>query len=513
MSDPTDPAGDPTRHLRRAAKTLRRAFADADPEARSLARARVHAVLPDVQDLRHADALHVIARETGYDSWPRAKHAVETAALDRAERSARLAAALHHGRAGEIDRLLSDTPDLGRDTLALACATFDVAEVRRRLSADPAAATRQQDNPRPIAALAFSRYHQCGGAEADMLAVADALLAAGADVNDALPDPQGHARLSVLYGAIGHGDNMALAEWLLDHGANPNDNESLYHATELGHRGGLRLLLAHGATPEGTNALLRALDFDDAAAVSLLLAARSMPDSGEPPLLASALHHAARRMCSPESVRLLLDHGADPSARAFGHTAYALARIHGNGPVARLIAGAGGDTSLTRTEAQLARAADDQVGARDWIDMEKLTPEARRLLCRLASRPGTLPHVRQLVDMGFDPNVTDEAGLPPLHLAGWEGLADTFAYLLERRPDLSHVNGFGGTVFGTILHGSENCPARPTRDHIACMAHLLHHGAALPPKALSAAHDPAMAAFLADWATRHPGQVVDPPPA
>lgn len=505
----TDPLRDPTRPLRRAAKALRRAFAENDPDAR----ARVHAVLPGTDSLRHADALHVIARETGHDSWPRLKFATEAQALDRADRSARLAAALHHGRGWAIDALLSETPDLGRDSLALACATYDVAEVRRRLAADPAAATRTENDRRPIGALAFSRYHQCGGAEADMLAVADALLAAGADVNDTIPDDYGPARLPVLYGAIGHGNNMGLAEWLLDHGADPNDGESLYHATELGHRGGLRLLLAHGARPEGTNALLRALDFDDARAVALLLDAKSVPETGEPPLLAQALHHAARRMCSAATVRLLLDHGADPSATAFGHTAYALARIHGNRPVADLIAAAGGPTDLTGPEAQLARAADGEVGARDWIDMEKLTPETRRLLCRLASRPGSLPHIRRLVEMGFDPNVADEINLPPLQLAGWEGLADTFACLLAQKPDLSHVNGFGGTVIETILHGAEHCPARAERDHIACMAHLLHHGAALPRRLLAWDNDPAMAAFLSDWAERHPGQVVDPPPA
>ncbi|WP_428927676.1 ankyrin repeat domain-containing protein [Marinibacterium sp. SX1] len=545
-----DQSTDSTQHLRREAKALRQAFDRGD----AAAVARVQAVLPGAEALRHADALHVIAREAGHDSWPKLKFANEAAALVRAEKSARLAAALFHGRAWAIEALLADTPDLGRDSLALACATYDLAEVRRRLAADPAAATRAEDGRRPIAVLAFSRYHQCGGAEADMLAVADALLAAGADVNDSMPDEHGHGPLPVLYGAIGHGNNMALGEWLLDHGADPNDNESLYHATELGHRGGLRLLLAHGARPEGTNALLRALDFDDAEAVALLLAAKAgaqpdeatsdhaagsqspgnpgdetpsseqgnpvlsntqsappSPSSPQPPLLTAALHHAARRMCSAETVRLLLDHGADPSAVAFGHTAYAMARIHGNAPVAQVIAEAGGDVTLSAAEAQLARAADGPVAQGDWIDMDKLSRESRRLLCRLAGRPGALPQIRRLVEMGFDPNVTDESRLPPLQLAGWEGLPETFAYLLDQKPDLGHVNGFGGTVFGTILHGAENCPDRASRDHLACMSQLLHHGAALPRQALAQANDPALAAFLADWAERHPGQVVDDP--
>jgi ankyrin repeat protein len=77
--------------------------------------------------------------------------------------------------------------------------------------------------------------------------------------------------LSTLYFAIGHADNMPLARWLLEHGADPNDGESLYHSTELGHHEGLRLLLAHGADPKGTNALLRAMDFHDIEAVRMLM--------------------------------------------------------------------------------------------------------------------------------------------------------------------------------------------------------------------------------------------------
>ena len=110
--------------------------------------------------------------------------------------------------------------------------------------------------------------------EADMLVIAGALVENGADVNDGYAFPAGSDhRLSALYGAIGHANNMALGRWLLQHGADPNDGESLYHSVELGHHEGLRMLLQHGADPKGTNALLRAMDFDDIEAVRMLLAA------------------------------------------------------------------------------------------------------------------------------------------------------------------------------------------------------------------------------------------------
>ena len=82
-------------------------------------------------------------------------------------------------------------------------------------------------------------------------------------------------------------------------------------------------------------------------------------------------------------------------------------------------------------------------------------------------------------------------------------------YFLSLSPDLSHVNGYGGTLFSTILHGSENCPQRAERDHIACMRLALEHGAALPRGALSAIGEEDMIAFLADWAEARPGQVVE----
>ncbi|MGV6850490.1 MAG: ankyrin repeat domain-containing protein [Marinibacterium sp.] len=502
-----------TDQLRRAAKALKKALDAEDP--RALARARV--CFPDTTTFRHADALHVIAREEGFDSWPKLKAAREAEGLDRGARAKRLGEAVFHGQCWVIEKLLDRDPDLRKHSMALACALYDTGEVRRRITTDPGAATRAADGKTPIMHLAFSRYHQCGGNAAAMLDVAETLVAAGADVNDAMAaDPVSDHALSVLYGAIGHGDNMVLADWLLQQGANPDDNESLYHATELGHLRGLDLLLAHGAQTKGTNALLRALDFDNAEMVEMLLKAGADPNEGvaphpsdQPATVIPALHQAARRMCSLPVVRPLLDHGADPSAVWGGHTAYGLARIHGNRALAEALeaAGAGGD--LTPIEAQLARAADDRVGPRDWIDMDLLSAEARRLLCRLVWRPGTDAHMARLVAMGFDPNEADEMGLTPLHLAGWEGLADRVGFFLRQQPDLGHVNRYGGTLFSTILHGSENCPGRAGRDHVACMELVLREGVALPRKALAAAGSAEMSACLADWAARHPGQVVE----
>jgi hypothetical protein len=262
--------------------------------------------------------------------------------------------------------------------------------------------------------------------------------------------------------------------------------------------------------------LPRAIDFDDIEAVRLLLDAGADPNEGLAPQTPGAgnatipaLHQAARRLASPEIVRLLLERGADPDAVALGHTPYALARAYGNAAAADVLVTFGADTTLTPTEAQLARAADGDGAPDDWIDMARLSDELRLLLCRLVWRAGTLDHMKRLVAMGFDPNVPDEMGMPPLHLAGWEGLVDRTAWLLSLQPDLGYLNRYGGTFFSTILHGSENCPNRAARDHVGCMRLALEQGVAIPRGALEGAGDPDMAAFLNDWADARPGQVVE----
>ncbi|NOD89792.1 MULTISPECIES: ankyrin repeat domain-containing protein [unclassified Ruegeria] len=500
--------------LRRDAKALGKALTESDKGAML----RVHGIVatPANGVYKHADCLHVIARETGYASWPALKLAVETQGMDRAQKQGRLRWALYNGSHETVAHLLADEPDLADGQVPLLVALYDVAAMRRILAQDTDAATREYPPRRPMCHLAFSKHIKAEAEkEAEMRAMAELLVEHGADVNDSFAfDPETDHRLSALYGAIGHADNMPLARWLLEHGANPNDNESLYHSTELGHTEGLRLLLEHGAIPKGTNALPRAIDFNSIDAVRLLLEHGADPDeginphpSGEPSLVIPALHQAARRLASGEIAQLLLDHGANPNIVSRGHSPYAFARIFGNRDVATVLEKSGASTQLTMTEEQLVRAADGTTTEDDQIDMNALSQEMKFLLCRLVWREGTLPHMQRLVEIGFDPNLPDEMGMPPLHLAGWEGMRDVMSYFLDQNPDLDHTNAYGGTLLSTIIHGSENCPQKAHRHHIECARLALENGVALPRKASKFATVPEMSAFLSDWAEAHPLQV------
>ena len=166
--------------LLRRAKALKKGFAAGEAEAL----ARVRAVLPQAGALRHADALHVIAREAGFDSWPKLKFAAEATAMDRAAKAERLKIALYFGQHWVVEALLAETPDLGRENFGLAYALYDRANVAQVLARDPEAAVRRVGPRSPILHLAFSRHIHGAGTARDMLAVAEALLAAGADVND-----------------------------------------------------------------------------------------------------------------------------------------------------------------------------------------------------------------------------------------------------------------------------------------------------------------------------------------
>lgn len=498
--------------LRRDAKALRAAFEAGDVSARM----RMESVQPKRSnaELKHADYLHVIAREHGFGTWPRLVFAVQLLGMDSAQQRQKLLTALFHGQNWRVEKLLEQTPDLAAGDFHLACAFYDLEAVQEGLKRDPDCAVERVSDRSPVLWLAGSKWFQSRpDLEARMLAVADLLLAHGADVNDGIPMPDGH-RLSALYLALGSSNNMPLSNWLLEHGADPNDNESLYHATELGHHDGLKLLLKHGADPTGTNALLRAMDFDDIGAVKLLLDAgadvgdyNAAAVGGELPWVYPALHQAARRMCSREMVELVLDAGADPTHKHDGMTAYALARAFGNHAVAAALEARNMATLLNEIEQQLADLADG-VAIEGCLDPERLPKAVRNIVRSILHLPGKKAHVERLVAAGAEYDRPDAEGLTPVQVAGWEGLPEMLDYFLSRKPDLTHVNNYGGTLLSTIIHGSENNPERAGRDHVECLRLALDAGVALPVRAAEMAGEAHVAAFLADWAETHPEQVV-----
>ncbi len=500
--------------LRRQAKSLKRAFNAGDEAAIR----RVREYLPDTETLKHTGALHVVAREEGFESWPKLKLAFETSAMDRYARAERLKLALYNGQSWAVEHLLNVDPALATHNFGLQCAIYDVEGVRAVLSADPLAATRAVDIRSPILHLAFSKHFQAHPErQSAALEIAEMLVANGANVNDSYPaEPGSEHGLSALYGALGHAGNIRLAEWLLEKGANPDDNESLYHAAELPRLDGLRLLLRYNVITLGTNALLRMLDFDNYEGAELLLEYGADPNefghnhpSGERIEVIPALHHAARRGRGGRFADLLLKYGADPHALWQGHTAYSLAMVYGNFSFAKALERVGHASALTEKIRVFADCARGITPKDKPLEGISLTPEESLVLTRIILNEDALDHAKALAKAGLDPNMPDEMGMTPLQLAAWAGLPRQTRWLLTLDPDLKHVNGFGGSLIGSIIHGSENSLDVQTRNHVDCLHLALNAGAPVSIREVNGALDEDIAAALQEWAEAHPDRVED----
>jgi Ankyrin repeats (3 copies) len=257
--------------LRKQAKELVKAARTGDADA--LARF-------DGREPILARAQLVIAREHGYPSWPSLVASVEAS-------SDAFVYAATSGRRARAEAMLKASPEIDEDPWARLV-------LGREWRGDPSA----PGGPRGWAPLLYV-CHSCFGS-ADL---ARELLARGADPNAYFVNEYG--QMSALYGAAGVLHDPDLTRVLLQAGADPDDGESLYHATEAESPQCLRLLLAHGATAAGSNALGHALDEDRLEHVRLLLEHGADPNEG------ALVAHAVRRGRDSDFVRLLAEHGAD----------------------------------------------------------------------------------------------------------------------------------------------------------------------------------------------------------
>jgi ankyrin repeat protein len=234
------------------------------------------------------------------------------------------------------------------------------------------------------------------------VASARALLAAGADANDALPD--GTTAL-VLAAHSGHGDVAAL---LLDKGADPNAVGTGYtalHAAVL--RSDVTLvqaLLARGADPDmrltrGTPLRRDTTDFN-------------LPAT----LIGSTAYLLAARFLEPEILRALATGGADQT----------LTLQNGATPL-MIAAGMGTRPSESRRGIAV-------------IDFGKVEPESR-----------VLETVRAVVLLGAGVNAASQAGDTAMHTAAAQGYDTVVQFLADHGAQMNAKNTRGLTPLGTLL--------------------------------------------------------------
>jgi ankyrin repeat protein len=288
------------------------------------------------------------------------------------------------------------------------------------------------------------------------LRAARALLDGGADPNTGFwttgkfPEYE-----SALYGAAGVAHHAALTRLLIERGANPNDDDAVYHAPEGDDLGAMQVLVETGkVTPENLSLMLiRKHDWHDPEGVKYLLAHGADPNLKRPRGW-YPLRHALARNNSLEIIELLLDHRADPHLRDEGTSAIELAARRGRGDVLAALLKRGVALDLTGVDRLIAACAmDDAATIREAAQREpqlvaQLLAQGATLLAEFTSTWNTAG-VRRLLDLGvpvtslykgdgyFDIAPRSTA----LHVAAWQLRADLVQLLLERGAAVNARDG------------------------------------------------------------------------
>lgn len=431
---------------RRRAKELLRAARAGDADA--LARMR------DDRVPRLADAQRAVAAQLGLGSWPALVAQVEASSGDQGERRARLVRAALSGRADIAERLVAHDPGLTTAGLDVALVLGDEPAVAAALDRDPSLVARDLPGVgrKPLSCACHSVF-----------------------LRPSSPRAPGVRRVVAL---------------LLERGADPNDNESVYNSVEGDDTTCLELLLAGGASVRGTNALANAIR--DPVKVRVLLEQGDLRPSD--PELRDALLHAR----SPAVVELLIEHGAALDARdRDGLTPYSHAARLGSEETMKLLAAAGANTEIDPAAEWIGAIVrgDDERAARVKADHPNLVlhdADAEELP-RWASA-GDDEVVARLLDAGvpIDARGVDDA--TALHVVGMWARANTVDLLLARGADPELMAGpreHADTALSWTAWGSRRMPGAAERldGYLAAAVALLEAGARVTEGMIETAAD------------------------
>lgn len=245
------------------------------------------------------DAQLILARSHAFPSWPKFAAHLETLATLRAleDPSAatdvgdpeslflEFASVERHGWHGsgtlqQAELIRSRYPGVATTSIYTAAVLADEATLRVFLARDPSLATapggpNQWD---PLTYLCFSRYLRLDNSRSDaFVTCARILLDAGANPNTGWmetldEDPPRDFLESVLYAAAGLAKHSGLTQLLLERGADPNDEETCYHAPETYDNTVVKILIDSGRCNERSLAWLAARKADWHDEKGLLLA-------------------------------------------------------------------------------------------------------------------------------------------------------------------------------------------------------------------------------------------------
>lgn len=380
------------------------------------------------------------------------------------------------GTLEQANAILAAHPEVTSGDIHAAAILGDEAGVQRFLAIDAGNATAR-GGPRgwdALTHLCFSRYLRLDRARSDgFVRAAAALLDAGASANTGWteknhdPKPEWE---SALYGAAGVAHHPELTRLLLERGADPNDEETPYHAPETRDNAALKILVESGKLTQDSLAtiLLRKTDWHDYDGIAWLLG------HGVDPNLTTrwgktALHNAILSDNHLDIVEVLLDHGADPTLVASrpdrsacaspGRTAIAMAARRGRGDVLEAFERRGIRAELHGIDRLLAACArHDTASIRDIAAcdpqlVDELRLDGGEFLATFAG-VGNTEGVRHLLDLGVDVAALCSEGdgyfdvatnSLALHVAAWRASHATVRLLIARGSPIDEPDAKGRT--------------------------------------------------------------------
>ena len=480
------PARPSLEQYKKQAKELLKAYRSADVEAiRRIKKSHprfenLSAPGFDVTKFALADAQLVIAREYGFESWPKFAQRIEVinsevAALKNPV-AAFIEAAIWHGTLEAADAILAAHPEIAHISIHVAAILGDDAAVRRFLAADPRNVTKKEEpyDGDALVYLCLSKYLRLDKTRsASFLRAATALIDAGADPNSGFwSKDEYHEFETALYGAAGVAHHAELTRLLLERGADPNDNETFYHTPETYDNDALKVLVESGKMRPDLLAgmLLRKTDWHDHDGMKYLL------ERGADPNLMTmwgytALHQALRRDNHLRNIELLLEHGADPAIKTVTkiaahfpavngqRTAFAIAAHRGRADVLEAMERRGITMEFSgvdrlieacaRGDAEVVKA----VAAGQPQLVKELLAQGGALLAEFAGNDNA-DGVKQLLDLGVsvnalcdgDPYFDIAKDSTALHVAAWKAWPKTVKLLIERGANVNAQDAKGRTA-------------------------------------------------------------------